>query len=176
MIDTKGSPHGCGRLSTDGVEPRRSGGGFSHGRTRLPCRRPDLRDPRHAASGIRQPDAVTRIAAGADRRGAGSLPPDTRWVGEDGMHAHPVGRREPAADAEGPPTRVELAGREEWQVEVLEAATRTRKALSTWPGFCHSSDWGRRGRPPLCAEGPALTPVGRRPCPRAGPRGDQSDG
>ena len=39
---------------------------------------------------------------------------------------HPVGRGERAADAEGPPTRVELEDREEWQAEILAAETRTR--------------------------------------------------
>src|SRR5437763_1136943 len=114
----RGDLYGCGGLSTTGIELRRSGGKLSHGSTRLPCRWPHLRDPRYAASGIRQSDAVTRVAASAGRRRAGSLPRDPRRLGEEGMDPHPLGRRERAADAEGPPTRMESAGREERQVEV----------------------------------------------------------
>ena len=41
------------------------------------------------------------------------------------VHPHPVGRRDRAATAEGPPTRVELAGREKRQGEVVAARIRS---------------------------------------------------
>ncbi len=186
ILDRKGRTHGCGRLSTDGLEPRRSGGKLAQGAAdfRVGGRIFATLAMQHQGYGNLMLSPALQQAL--RRRGAGRLLADTRRLGEDGMHPHPAGRRERAADAQGPPACVELAGREEWPVEVRrgrdeDSGSHTRRSdahgrrrIST-DAHLHRCIGPRPGAPGPCRtrarrrgwDGARVRAVHGRPIPRA---------
>src|SRR6202521_4740722 len=82
------------RFPQDCAKPRNGGGRLTHGGSRLPCGRQDLRHAGRRGQGLRQLDAHTGAASAICSRVAGSLPAYSWWMGTDGEYPHSAGEGE----------------------------------------------------------------------------------